>query len=140
MMNNTPVVIVTGASRGLGAAVACWLGKAGAAVTLIARSEEKLNKTGDEVRRLGGVPLIFRADVSRYDACRKTVDKTLDRFGRIDAVVNNAGIVQPIPRHRPDRSCRLAIQPRSEFDRSVQPDQSRRSRFKPAEGTDCQCK
>ena len=96
MMNNTPVVIVTGASRGLGAAVACWLGKVGAAVMLIARSEEKLNETGDEVRRLGGEPLVCGADVSQYDACRNAVDKTLDRFGRIDAVVNNAGIVQPI--------------------------------------------
>jgi NAD(P)-dependent dehydrogenase (short-subunit alcohol dehydrogenase family) len=95
-MNNTRVAIVTGASRGLGAAVACWLGKAGAAVTLIARSEEKLTATSDDVRRLGGEPLVCRADVSEYDACRKAVDKTLARFGRIDAVVNNAGIVQPI--------------------------------------------
>ena len=95
-MNNTRVAIVTGASRGLGAAAACWLGKAGAAVALIARSEEKLNETSDDVRRLGGEPLVCRADVSQYDACRQAVDKTLARFGRIDAVVNNAGIVQPI--------------------------------------------
>jgi NAD(P)-dependent dehydrogenase (short-subunit alcohol dehydrogenase family) len=95
-MNNTPVVIVTGASRGLGAAVANCLGKVGSAVTLIARSEEKLIETGDEVRRLGGEPLVCRADVSQYDACRNAVDKTLDRFGRIDAVVNNAAIVQPL--------------------------------------------
>ena len=95
-MNNTTVVIVTGASRGLGAAVAYWLGKIGSTVTLIGRSEENLNETGDEVRRLGGEPLVCRADVSRYDACRNAVDKTLDRFGRIDAVVNNAAIVQPI--------------------------------------------
>jgi NAD(P)-dependent dehydrogenase (short-subunit alcohol dehydrogenase family) len=95
-MKNTQVAIVTGASRGLGAAVASWLGQAGAAVTLIARSEAKLNETGDDVRRLGGEPLVCRADVSRYDACRKAVDKTLDRFGRIDALVNNAAIVQPI--------------------------------------------
>ncbi len=95
-MNITPVAIVTGASRGLGAAVACWLGQAGAAVTLIARSEAKLNQTGNDVRRLGGEPLVCRADVSQYDACRKAVDKTLDRFGRIDALVNNAAIVQPI--------------------------------------------
>ena len=95
-MNNTTVVIVTGASRGLGAAVAYWLGKIGSTVTLIGRSEENLNETGDEVRRLGGEPLVCRADVSQYDACRNAVDKTLDRFGRIDAVVNNAAIVQPI--------------------------------------------
>ena len=95
-MKKTPVVIVTGASRGLGAAVANWLGKAGSAVTLVARSKENLNETGDAVRRLGGAPLLCRADVSQYEACRNTVDKTLNRFGRIDALVNNAAIVQPI--------------------------------------------
>ena len=76
--------------------MACWLGKVGAAVTLIARSEENLNEAGDKIRRLGGEPLVCKADVSQYDACRNAVDKTLDRFGRIDAVVNNAAIVQPI--------------------------------------------
>ena len=95
-MTNNPVVIVTGASRGLGAAVACWLGKAAAAVTLVARSEGNLNEAGDKVRRLGGEPMVCKADVSQYDACRTTVDKTLERFGRIDAVVNNAAVVQPI--------------------------------------------
>jgi NAD(P)-dependent dehydrogenase (short-subunit alcohol dehydrogenase family) len=95
-MNDTPVVIITGASRGLGAAVAGWLGKAGSAVTLIARSKENLEKTGDAVRRLGGEPLICSADVSLYDACCRAVDRTLDRFGRIDALVNNAAIVEPI--------------------------------------------
>ncbi len=88
--------MVTGASRGLGAAVAGWLGKAGAAVTLMARSEEELKEVAGMVRRLGGEPLVCRADVSEYGACRKAVDMTLAHFGRIDAIVNNAGIVQPI--------------------------------------------
>lgn len=95
-MKDIPVVIVTGASRGLGAAVACWLGKAGAAVTLLARSAEKLNGVADDVRQLGGRPLVFNADVSDYDACRTAVENTLHHFGRIDSLVNNAGIVQPI--------------------------------------------
>ena len=95
-MNNIPAVIVTGASRGLGAAVACWLGKSGVAVTLVARSKSNLNETGDAVRHLGGEPLVCKADVSQYDACRRAVDETLDRFGRIDGLVNNAAIVQPI--------------------------------------------
>jgi NAD(P)-dependent dehydrogenase (short-subunit alcohol dehydrogenase family) len=93
---NMPVVIVTGASRGLGAAVARWLAKARTAITLISRSEERLNKIAEEIRSLGGKPLVYAADVSNSDACRSAVELTLDRFGRIDALVNNAGIVQPI--------------------------------------------
>jgi NAD(P)-dependent dehydrogenase (short-subunit alcohol dehydrogenase family) len=95
-MNKRPVVIVTGASRGLGAAVSGWLAKAGAGVTLVARSEGDLNRVAEDLVRLGGEPLVCGADVSGYDACHRAVARTLDRFGRIDAVVNNAGIVQPI--------------------------------------------
>ncbi len=93
-----PVVIVTGASRGLGAAVARWLALAGSAVTLVARSREKLEGIAAEISRLGGRPLICPADVSDFNSCRRAVDSTLDHFGRIDALVNNAGIVQPLAR------------------------------------------
>lgn len=95
-MAQLPVAIVTGASRGLGAAIACWLAKAGAAVTLLARSEKRLKEVAGKVKGLGGVPLIFRADVSDPDSCTFAVAKTLESFRRIDTVVNNAGIVQPI--------------------------------------------
>ena len=95
-MDRTPVVIVTGASRGLGAAVARWLAKAGAAVTLVARSQERLMEVAADVRRLGGVPHAFKADVSDSHACRNAVETTLDHFGRIDSLVNNAGVVQPL--------------------------------------------
>lgn len=95
-MNISPVVIVTGASRGLGAAVAGWLAKAGASLTLVARSEGDLNRLAEDLRHPGGRPLICRADISDYDACRRAVENTLERFGRIDSLVNNAGIVQPI--------------------------------------------
>ena len=95
-MDQTPVVILTGASRGLGAAVARWLAKAGTAVTLVARSEEKLMEVVADVRRLGGTPLAVKADVSDFNACRIAVETTLDHFGRIDSLVNNAGIVQPL--------------------------------------------
>jgi NAD(P)-dependent dehydrogenase (short-subunit alcohol dehydrogenase family) len=95
-MTTEPVVIVTGASRGLGAAVARWLAKAGAAVTLVARSEERLMEVAADVRRLGGAPHAFKADVSDSLACRTAVESTLDHFGRIDALVNNAGVVQPL--------------------------------------------
>jgi NAD(P)-dependent dehydrogenase (short-subunit alcohol dehydrogenase family) len=95
-MTTEPVVIITGASRGLGAAVARWLAKAGAAVTLVARSEEKLMEVAADVRRLGGTPRTFKADVSDHLACRSAVETTLDHFGRIDSLVNNAGVVQPL--------------------------------------------
>ena len=90
------VVIVTGASRGLGAAVARWLAKAGAAVTLVARSEENLQQVAAELHRLGGSPQVVAADVADVDACRLAVETTLAQFGRIDALVNNAGVVQPL--------------------------------------------
>jgi NAD(P)-dependent dehydrogenase (short-subunit alcohol dehydrogenase family) len=93
---NTPVVIVTGASQGLGAAVVRWLAKTRARVTLISRSEDRLMDVAGEIRSLGGEPLVFTADVSISDACRNVVELTLDRFGQIDALVNNAGIIQPI--------------------------------------------
>ena len=95
-MNNSPVVIVTGASRGLGAAVAVWLAKAGAGLTLVARSEGDLNRIAEDLGHPDGGPLVCRADISDYDACRRAVENTLERFGRIDSLVNNAGIVQPI--------------------------------------------
>jgi NAD(P)-dependent dehydrogenase (short-subunit alcohol dehydrogenase family) len=95
-MSKAPVVIVTGASRGLGAAAARWLANAGAAVTLVARSAEKLAEVAADIRRLGGRPLIHPADVSGFNACRTAVESTLDHFGRIDALVNNAGMVQPL--------------------------------------------
>ena len=95
-MNNSPVVIVTGASRGLGAAVARWLAKAGAGVTLVARSEGDLNRVAEDFVGPGGEPLVCGSDISDYDACRRAVGKTLERFGRIDSLVNNAGIVQPV--------------------------------------------
>lgn len=66
---NRPVIIVTGASRGLGAAVARWLAKIQAAVTLVARSEEKLKNVATDIRYLGGKPLVVTAHVSILHRC-----------------------------------------------------------------------
>ena len=95
-MSENPVVIVSGASSGVGAAAARWLASTGAAVTLISRSESALQSVAKEVKRLGGAPLVCKADISDAGACRATLLKTLDRFGRLDALVNNAGIIAPI--------------------------------------------
>ena len=95
-MPENPVVIVSGASRGIGAATARWLAKAGAAVTLFARSADALAAVAKDVQQLGGVSLVSKGDVSDAGACRAAVAETVERFGRLDAVVNNAGIVEPL--------------------------------------------
>ena len=95
-MPKKPVVIVSGASRGLGAATARWLAKAGAAVTLFARSSDALEAVAKDVQQLGGAALICEGDVSDAGTCWIAVAKTLERFGRLDAVVNNAGMVEPL--------------------------------------------
>jgi NAD(P)-dependent dehydrogenase (short-subunit alcohol dehydrogenase family) len=95
-MTDKPVVIITGASRGLGAATASWLANAGSAVTLVARSAAALERVAHDVQKRGGPALVVEADISDAGACRAAVLKTLDRFGRLDALVNNAGIVEPI--------------------------------------------
>jgi NAD(P)-dependent dehydrogenase (short-subunit alcohol dehydrogenase family) len=95
-MSDNPVVIVTGASRGVGAFIARWLGKVGACVALIARSPEPLKHVAQDVERLGGTALTIHGDVANEEACGLTVEKTIDRFGHVDALVNNAAISQPI--------------------------------------------
>jgi len=95
-MLNSKVIIITGASRGLGAAVSRWLGSAGAAVSLVARSKKEMDIIADEIKQSGGKPLTITADVSDPKACDRIVLKTVDQFGRLDAVVNNAGILAPL--------------------------------------------
>lgn len=95
-MYNDHVVIITGASKGLGAAVARWLGQAGTRVVLVARSNDTLQECRRAIETSGGTALAFSMDVADAEACRAVVDNTLHRFGRIDGIVNNAGIVIPL--------------------------------------------
>ena len=95
-MRSKPVVIVTGASRGVGAAAARWLAGAGTAVTLIARSQKELRHEAEAIGRSGGDCLFVSGDVSDPHFCRSAVEKTLARFNRLDALVNNAGTVEPL--------------------------------------------
>ena len=84
------VAIVTGASRGIGAAVARAFAGAGAAVVLAARDEAALAARVDEIRAAGGQALAVPTDVADADAVARLVERTVDAFGRLDVACNNA--------------------------------------------------
>ena len=86
------VIIVTGASSGIGLAAAKLFGRAGARVVMAARSLEKMLSLASEVSSDPDNVLCVRCDVSVEADCRRLVDETVARFGRIDILVNNAGI------------------------------------------------
>ncbi|MFD8969679.1 SDR family NAD(P)-dependent oxidoreductase [Streptomyces sp. NPDC059568] len=86
------VVLVTGASRGIGRAVALAFAREGAQLVLAARSVEVLAQVEKEVRDLGSEVLSVPTDVTSHGAVTALVDAAMNRFGRIDVLVNNAGI------------------------------------------------
>lgn len=85
------VIIVTGASSGIGLASARLFGREGAKVVMAARSLDRLEALAGSVAPEDRV-LCVKCDVSREDDCRVLVEKTVERFGRVDILVNNAGI------------------------------------------------
>ncbi|MDA0329979.1 MAG: SDR family oxidoreductase [Gemmatimonadetes bacterium] len=91
------VAIVTGASAGIGAATARTLALAGASVVLTARRLDRLEALTVEIEEAGGRALPLRADVVSLSDTREVVRRTLDEFGRIDVLVNNAGIMPVAP-------------------------------------------
>jgi len=96
--------LVTGASRGIGRAIALALGAAGANVACVARSADKLQETAEAIRAGGGTAEIFECDVSSSDSVQQVVDAVVERFGKLHILVNNAGITRDtlIPRMSDD--------------------------------------
>jgi NAD(P)-dependent dehydrogenase (short-subunit alcohol dehydrogenase family) len=87
------VALVTGASVGIGRAIAVAYGREGAKVVVnYSRSREEAEKTAEMVKQVRGEPLVIQADVAQDRQVRDMVAQTLERFGRIDVLVNNAGI------------------------------------------------
>lgn len=84
------VVVITGASAGVGRATAHQFARAGARVGLIARDAEALDEVKQEVERLGGTALVLPADVADADAVFEAAEATMQRFGAIDVWINNA--------------------------------------------------
>ncbi|MGH8979128.1 MAG: SDR family oxidoreductase [Acidimicrobiia bacterium] len=89
--------IVTGAGRGIGAAIARTFADAGADVVLAARTKEQLDSVADDVRALGRRALVIPADVNENDVVVEIVRQAVDEFGGLDVVVNNAGGTMPRP-------------------------------------------
>lgn len=91
------VAIITGGGRGIGAATALAYAEAGADVVVAARTRSQIEATAEAVRRLGRRALALETDVMDQEALARLVAKTLETFGRIDIVVNNAGGGPPKP-------------------------------------------
>jgi short-subunit dehydrogenase len=86
------VVIITGASSGIGLACAKAFSKYKAKVVIAARTLEKLKEVAYEIERTGARCLPVKTDVTIEDDCKRLVEATIEKFGRIDILVNNAGI------------------------------------------------
>ncbi|MFW0784139.1 SDR family oxidoreductase [Gordonia sp. CPCC 206044] len=99
------VVVVTGASSGLGVSFAKGFAEAGADVVLAARRAERLTDTAAAVEALGRKALSVPADVADPEQCQAVVDKAMATFGRVDVLINNAGIGTAFPatRETPDQ-------------------------------------
>ena len=90
-MDHPPVILVTGASSGIGAATARLFGQKGYRVVLAARRYNRLESLAVEIRNAGGQSLPFAADMSVLEEIESLVDRTLRAYGQIDILFNNAG-------------------------------------------------
>lgn len=104
---NGKVAIVTGAGRGIGKAIALTLAEAGADIVAAARTEREIEKTAAEVRQLGKTCLAIPTDITKASDIQQMVDGTIDKLGRVDILVNQAGRaggrkpLVPLPDYRP---------------------------------------
>jgi len=85
------VVVITGASSGIGRAVCAHLASSGATIIGVARSEDKLEEMRKEVESAGGKASVYPTDLSDPDACRGLVERVIADHGRVDVLINNAG-------------------------------------------------
>ncbi|ELS6682440.1 SDR family oxidoreductase [Salmonella enterica] len=111
-MNNieNKVVVITGASSGLGEATALYLAEKGAKLVLSARRKDRLDKLAARIVANGGEALVVEADVTRKSDVQNIIDKAMAAFGRVDVVVNNAGLMAIAP---------LSLTKTDEWDRMI---------------------
>jgi NAD(P)-dependent dehydrogenase (short-subunit alcohol dehydrogenase family) len=107
------VVMITGASSGIGKATAKKAGEAGATVLLVARTPEKLEETKAEIEEAGGTAFIHRCDLSDTDDVERMAAEALEQHGHVDVLVNNAG-------RSIRRSVKLAYDRFHDYERTIQ--------------------
>lgn len=99
------VAIVTGAGRGIGREIALAYAREGARMTLAARTQSGLEETAQQAQSLGATVHVIPTDISDQSQVEHLVEQTLERFSRIDILVNNAAVIGPIgPLHENDMS------------------------------------
>ena len=89
------VALITGGTSGIGSATAERFAREGAAVAITGRNSERGEQVVQTIVASGGDALFIRSDVRLAEDCRQAVDKTLERFGKIDVLFNNAGVLHP---------------------------------------------
>ncbi len=102
-MNNNiegKIVVITGASSGLGEAAAKHLSEQGAIVVLGARRVDRIRSLANELIKKGGKALALATDVTKYEQVKALVDAAVKTYGRIDVIINNAGLMPHSPLER----------------------------------------
>src|SRR3712207_339938 len=96
-MSETKIIIITGASSGIGEALALELSKAGHVVVVGARRTDRLHDLASRIEASGGTARAHRLDVTSRDDFDRVLSATLEEFGRVDVIVNNAGVMPLSP-------------------------------------------
>src|SRR5215472_7009276 len=94
------VVVITGASSGLGEATARLLAKEGATLVLGARRVDRLDSLANEINQSGGRAISVVTDVTDFNQVKALVDLAVERFDRVDVIINNAGLMPQSPLER----------------------------------------
>lgn len=87
------VAVITGGNSGVGAAAALLFAKEGASVVISARRQAALEETAEKIRAAGGEVLTVPADISKDEDCKALMKAAVDKYGKIDVLVNNAGVL-----------------------------------------------
>lgn len=90
--------LITGASRGIGAATARHFAELGANVVLLARSRDRIEEVARDITGHGGKALAIAADVGKWEEMEAAVSRATETFGSLDILINNAGVIEPIAR------------------------------------------